>query len=247
MFLGVSGEAKTGSELIDISMSYVDAGTDKKYNDQLSVSGVNDSVSPGMKRAHLLVDEYMVLKEVTQANFFGEDMSNAEGYLTSIQDKLEADDQDKVYQEAELIEDYLDILGDLEDQNEDQDAQLPYYYRSHQDSPVLGRWQVAKVSNQSRSIFGAGFIDIRKGDRIAFHLDRERYDETEIFNLRRQKPQRGEAKFESESFGVDYDKREIFLYESDIKFDYRMRGDELLLYPEDTNLMLVLEPVSPAP
>ena len=245
VFLGVSGDDKHGTKLIDVSMSYVDAGTNKKYDDQLTVSGLSETISDGMKRAHLLVDEYRVLKEVTQASFFGEDMSNAEGYLTAIKDKLEADDEDKVYEEAELIEDYLDILEDLP---EDQETEGLYsYYSEHEGSPVLGRWQVAKVRNQSRSIFGAGFIDIRKGDRIAFHLDQERYDETEIFNLRREKPQRGEAKFESESFGVDYDKREIFLYESDIKFDYRIRGDELLLYPEDTNLMLVLEPISPAP
>ncbi len=236
IFMGVSGEGKSGS-FIDIDLSYVDARTDKKYASQLAVPAQTSVPSEGMKRAHTLVNEYIVVKEVTQAKFFGEDLTKGRTYMRQLRQTLSSQAGDPVYQEAAFIDDYIDLLGESEEA-----VDAPCYYK-HCNSPVMGRWQVTKVRKTSRSMFGNGDIDIRKGDRIAFHLDHNRYDETEIFNLRRDTPGRGEAKFESESFGVDYKKREIFLYESDIKFDYKQKGEKLFLYPEHTQLVLVLEPV----
>lgn len=234
IFLGVSGDGKDGS-FIDVDMSYVDARTDEKFESSLEVASVTDTPSTGLKRAHALVNEFLVVREVTQAKFFGEDLSQGQAYVQALHDDLVRDPQDPIYQEAAFIEDYAELL-------EQPVAPRKSRHYAHRNSPVLGKWQVTKVRKQSRSMFGNGDIDIRKGDRIAFHLDSDRYDETEIFNLRRDQPQRGEAKFESESFGVDYASQEIFLYDSDIKFDYKQKGDRLFLYPEDTQLVLVLEP-----
>jgi len=156
------------------------------------------------------------------------------------------DKDDAVLEELELIENYQEIL---EKKAEDDVSDADLFAERCSDcglteaSPVHGRWTVKTVRpHRARSVGFAGDIDIRKGDLLAFHLDYEQYDESETFNLHRKSAKFGEAEYETESISINHKKRVITLHKSDFDFKYRLQGgDRLRLYPDGTDLELVLE------
>jgi len=248
IFLGVStegalkgeGKGEMGGHLADISMSYVDARDNKTSRDRLSVKGARDRVSPALKRAAVLVDAFEVIKDGTRDHFFGSDLAQAISRTETLLDRLEAMDPDPAAQEAEFISDFLDILEEARDEQENADDEESWVDEDMAHfAPVSGKWQVTSVRRVSASAY-PGAVNIRKGDLVAFHLDDDRYDETEMFNLHRKSARRGEPEFEVESFGIDVRKKQIKLYESGIDFDYSVRNGKMRLYPEGTDLVLTL-------
>jgi len=243
IFMTLSGDVDEGKALANVALAYSEAKTGEKHKSVLAVMPSENDPAPALSKAHMLVDEFGVLRSVAQANMFGGDLRRAMGLTQQFHDRLTALDMDEFEREDELIAEMSAILSGKIDESESglsvqQIATCRSYQCRNADdlAPVFGRWKIAKVRDNHRPspIFTPATIDIRKGDLLAFHLDTETYDETATFNLPR---------FEVESVAVDPKDREVTLFESDIvfKYAYDEKRDRLVLRPEDTDLVLTLE------
>ena len=243
VFLGINENGKSQDKLGDIRLKYIEAKSENRFRDDLEIPFASNRPSQAMQQAHLLVDEYEVLKSASSDVFFGSDLTMAISRSEQLEQKLAASADAELAPEIEMMSNFKERLKDEADSR----AQGGDLYQTSCDAwwcdtmtDIHGKWQVMSVRNRTYPDFAGSQIDIRRGDMIAFHLDNQRYDETHMFNLQRQKPRRGEAAHEIESVEIDTDKKRIRLFESEIDFDYALRKDTLRLYPDGTDLVLVL-------
>jgi len=241
IFLGLEGEVDQGS-FANIEMSYVDAKTKEKGREKIKAIGLSRAPSQGLQTAHLLVEEYQVLREASATVHYGGDVAGAKSQLDTFGQKLIATQREDLEREVDLVTELSGLLEEHLEGTHDPDA--PAFESRKQamaDPNLYGPWVIQRVNNRSSSISGKSSIDLRKGDRMSFSLSEVDYDETEIFSARRYSTKYGEAEFESESIDIDAENKKIHLWDSDIVFRYRPRKDGgLTLYVQDTDIQMTL-------
>jgi len=241
IFLGLEGDVDQDS-FANIEMRYVDAQTKEKGRETLNAAGLSQTPSQGLQTAHLLVEEYHVLREASATVHYGGDVATAKSQLDAFGQKLAATQREDLESEVELVTELSELLEEYLEESYNPDG--PAFESQKQamaDPKLYGPWVIQRVKNRSSSITGKGSIDLRKGDRMAFSLSEVDYDETEIFSARRYSAKYGEAEFESESIDIDAKNRKIHLWDSDIVFKYRpLKDGRLTLYVEDTDIQMTL-------
>ena len=258
IFMSLEGDVSGARNLAKISLSYVGAQDKKRGGETVMVSGLSEQASPGMALGQLLSDEYKIIQAASAAGMYGEDLNTALARTEEFGARLAALGDAAPDGELDLINNVAEILQDRIDNPEKKPAfagrdtplsitpldvsDLRSYKQIMADRGVYGSWRVKRVKPvATSSILRTGSIDLRKGDLLSFNLNEDTYDETETFNARRINPRYGEPAYEVESMYVNDEDKTITLYKSDIKFKYRKRKDQLILYPEDTGLVMTLE------
>lgn len=248
IFLGVSGEALSGQPLANASINYVVARTDEKQSGRLQIASAGPAdPSVGLQRAHLLVDEFSVLRAVAEADKFRRRDGRELSLLVRFSDRLGRSDTDKFDEEVELIDELLYTLQDTDYAEPVIDDHPSNYARvgvDVEDPRLNGIWEIVRVSDSPTSRISRLDTQFGKSDLIAFDQI-DNMANSQFANLLR-----GDPAFATESIEIDPDKETITFWDSDTVFEYEIRGDRLTLWQEYATTKISLrrgeEPVPPA-
>ena len=184
---------------MEVSLSYVGAGDGAAASDRVDIAAPARSASAPLRLAHLLVDEYLTLREASYAFHRDDQPKKAFALLSALDGRLEASRAPGIGEERKLVGKML--------------AQAAYYSGYSGEMPrslgplaIRGTWEVFRAQ---------GVEKVRRGDRISFLEDEEMVSV------------RGGEEEESSAYKVN--EKQIFLPEDDLVFDYRAVGDTLTL------------------
>jgi len=194
--------------LMRVSLSYVDAASGAAGADETIVAAPAATPSAPIRLAHLLVDEYLAMKDATIAFHANNDPKTAFSLLNGIARRIEGSRLAGLDGERKLIADMIGQAAFYAGYS----GELP---RSMRHLSVIGDWQI---------IDAEGFKDLHRGDRVSFS------DEDE-FIVTRARPRRDEAGEDNESYEIN--ERQIHLPESKLVMNYRTAGDRLYLSGDD--------------
>lgn len=189
--------------LLDVSLSYVEAASGKAGQDRLTVAPPSGEASMALRKAHALVDEYLVVREATQAFHTKADPKTAYHLLSGLKSRLDASGLPKMEGEQKLVADMMGKAGLLAGYA----GETP---KALQPLRAMGTWEITRVE---------GFTDLRRGDRLEFTPNRD-------FNTYRVK-QGLDTVDESESYEIN--EKQVHLVGSRLVMDYRVAGDRLIL------------------
>ena len=143
--------------LLSVAARWKDARSHKAGSDRLAVLPVMGSPSTALRTAHLLVDEYLSMREATTAFHRRADPKAAFATLNGLKTRMKASGLATLAQKETLVGQML--------------AQAALYSgyggeqaKSARRFAIVGRWQVLDAS---------GFADLKRGDRIEFTTDDE--------------------------------------------------------------------------
>lgn len=201
---------------MEVSLSYVGAADGKAGTDRLDVAIPTDRASEPLRLAHLLVDEYLVLKGASTA-FHGEGApKKAYALLNDFSRRMAASKLGGLGEERKLVGNMLQQAAFYAGYGGEQPP------RSLRHLSVIGTWEV-RASD--------GFTDLRRGDRLSFTSDRE------LMTLR-PKARRGLEQEETEAYQIN--ERQIHLPDSSLVLDYSTDRDRMTLRDESGQAELVL-------
>ena len=98
-----SARLEPGATLLDLKLSYVAAQGGRRGADRLAVAAPRGEASPALRRAHLIVDEYLSLKAASLAFHRDGDPKKAFQLLSAFQGRLERSGLDKMDAEKTLV------------------------------------------------------------------------------------------------------------------------------------------------
>lgn len=98
-----SARLEPGATLLDLKLAYVAARGGKRGTDRLAVAAPQGEATPALRRAHLIVDEYLSLKAASLAFHREGDPKKAFQLLSAFQGRLERSGLDKMDGEKELV------------------------------------------------------------------------------------------------------------------------------------------------
>jgi Ca-activated chloride channel family protein len=193
-----SARLDPGATLLDLKLAYVAARGGKRGTDRLAVAAPEGQASPALRRAHLIVDEYLSLKAASLAFHRDGDPKKAFQLLSAFQGRLERSGLDKMDSEKELVAQMLKPASFYSGYGGEQPKTSPAPKTAFlgegsggeasgaSPKPALvGSWRVSRVD---------GPAAIRSGDRFTFT------DEGEL--LTRSASAR-KADWESETYAVE--------------------------------------------
>jgi Ca-activated chloride channel family protein len=193
--------------LLDVSLGYVDAKTAQAGMDQLEVKPPAGIESASLNKAHLLVDEYLTIREASLAFHTKGEPKTAYSLLKNLETRLNGSSLDGLKPERKLVGDML--------------ARAAFYAGYGGEAPkairhlsTIGKWEITHVS---------GMKDLKRGDRLEFT------DEKEFLTYR--KSEGLEDWDDSEDFEIN--DRQIRLVESSLVFNYRLKGDQMIMSIND--------------
>lgn len=197
--------ADDGAPLMRVELSYVGAKDGVAGSDRLAVSGPSDRTSATLRKAQLLVDEYLVLKDATTAYHGANDAKKAHALLAGLDARLAGapglDGERKLVgtmlREAAVFAGY--------------GGELPKGLRHR---GVIGTWQITSAR---------GFDDLARGDRLRFTDDRE------MLTFHKKTGFADES--DAEAYQINESK--IHLTESRLVLDYALDGDRLTMSIRD--------------
>jgi Ca-activated chloride channel family protein len=200
--------------LMEVSLSYVGAKDGKAGGDRLSVGAPAAAPSAPLRLAHLLVDEYFVLRGASTAFHQEGNPKRAFQLLSGLDGRLKGSRLDGLDDERKLVGDML--------------QQAAFYSGYAGEMPktlrhlaVVGKWEVSRSEG----------LEFRRGDKLFFTAGRE----LEI--------QRRRAPDEEESESYEINERQIYLPRSGMVFSYRASGDTMTLAHESGLATLFLRRV----
>ena len=198
-----------GAPLMRVDLSYVDAATGDMGRDTLAVAGPAAAPSKQLRLAHLLVDQYLAMREATIAFHRNNDPKAAHALLSGIAGRIDGSGLGGLEGERKLVSAMV--------------AQAALYAGYGGELPktmrhlaVVGNWRIVEAE---------GFEDLHRGDHVRFSPE-------EDFVVRRARPRRNESAEDHESYEIN--ERQIHLPESGLVMDYRTAHDRLYLNGDDS-------------
>lgn len=202
-----------GAKLLDLDLAYVAARDGKRGTDRLAVAAPADDGSPALRRAHLIVDEYLSLKEASIAFHREGDPKKAFRLLSAFQGRLERSGLDKMDGEKILVAQMLKPAALYSGYG----GEPPKAART---LALIGNWKVSRVE---------GLAEVRAGDEFAFT------DEGELLS------RSGSGDWEEETYAVQGNR--IVVTSGDEKdswtFTWRVTPTSLTLASEDGGRLLL--------
>jgi len=217
-----------------IGLSYLSTADEKTYTDAIGVPAFNPNPSEGLTLAHLLVDEFTILHGAASAYHHDEDANLAFEMVSGLANRLRAMDQNAPGSETDLVflmEQMLSLASENSEGVADLDPRFQVGF-------LNGEWTVEDVKIPRIGARPAERVDFRRGDELYFDLD---YEEAEIRYIREVA---GEYDHD-----FDLEVRDGKLHfehwdtEKKTTYDYRFKGDRLILQPEDWGTEIVLAPI----
>ena len=163
-----------GERLLDLDLAYVAARDGKRGTDRLAVAAPDGEGSAALRRAHLIVDEYLSLKEASIAFHREGDPKKAFRLLSAFQGRLERSGLDKMDGEKTLVAQMLKPAALYSGYG----GEPPKAART---LALIGSWKVSRVE---------GLAGVRNGDELAFT------DEGELLS------RSGSGEWETETYAV---------------------------------------------
>ncbi|HYW16315.1 MAG TPA: VWA domain-containing protein [Allosphingosinicella sp.] len=231
-----SARLDPGSTLLDLKLAYVAARGGKRGTDRLAVAAPQREASPALRRAHLVVDEYLSLKAASLAFHREGDPKKAFQLLSAFQGRLERSGLDKMEGEKTLVAQMLKPASLYSGYGGEPPKAKPALETASLDSgsggqtpaaakplELVGSWKVSRVD---------GPAAIRNGDRFTFTGEGELM--TRSASTRR-------ADWETEAYAVDGTK--LIVTGEDSKdpwtFSWRATPTRLTLASEDGTRLLL--------
>ncbi|MGZ8284839.1 MAG: vWA domain-containing protein [Allosphingosinicella sp.] len=144
-----------GERLLDLDLAYVGAADGKRGTDRLAVAAPDGKGSAPLRRAHLIVDEYLSLKAASLAFHREGDPKKAFRLLSAFQGRLERSGLDSMEGEKILVAQMLKPAALYSGYG----GEPPKAARA---LALIGNWEVSRVE---------GLADVRNGDRFTFTDD----------------------------------------------------------------------------
>jgi Ca-activated chloride channel family protein len=213
-----------GETLLDLQLAYVGANDGKRGSDRLAVAApAQVEGSPALRRAHLLVDEYLSLKAASLAIHREGDPKKAFRLLSGLQGRLEQSGLDALDGEKTLVAQMLKPAALFSGYG----GEPPKESRT---LALLGEWRVSRVD---------GTAAVATGDRVRFT------DGGELLTLRRT-ARDGEE--QSESYAIDGTKLTVTSGDEKERetFTWRVTPRTLSLASEDGETRLLFRRVDSA-
>jgi Ca-activated chloride channel family protein len=205
-------EKADSAPLADVSVAY--RGLKGETGAHSLSIGMSAAPSPGMKLAHLLIDEFTVLHSATSAHHLKNDQESAFQLLNAFRPRLAASPLEGLDGERELINSLHARIAFLSGHGaEAPDA--PAYVK------LWGRWKIVGVHGAE--------VDLRSGESLEFTPDND------MFTFA--KGVRAEPRDE-ESYELN--DKQIYLPESELVFWYRVKGDKMSLHHRASGLWVRL-------
>lgn len=201
--------------LLDVNLAYVRASDGGAARDALTVTVGDGRPSEGLRLGHVLIDEFLALRQATTLYHQAGDEEGAYQVLRQLDARLRSDRDPRLAPERKLVGDLLS-----------QAAYLSGHAGEARQGPasLLGMWRVSRIE-------GDGTIDLRRGDRLEFNIDEE------VVVHRRAGA--GFKSDDSETFQINGE--QLAFEDSEIVFDYRLsNGRALVLKDPRTGVVVVL-------
>ncbi|WP_404334174.1 VWA domain-containing protein [Sphingomonas sp. MMS12-HWE2-04] len=196
-----------GAPALDVSVTWNEADGGRPGSDHVLAMAPAATPSTPLRSAHLLVDEYLALRDASIAYHEKKDPKAAFALLDGVASRFQAARLPGMESETRLI-------GNLR-------AQAAFYSGYKGELPkavrhlaVVGRWEVTNAD---------GFEDIRRGDQLEFTDDR-------AFNTYRTTTGHGDAE-ESETYEINENR--IHLVDSRLVMAYSAKGDRMQMSLDD--------------
>ncbi|HYI41214.1 MAG TPA: VWA domain-containing protein [Allosphingosinicella sp.] len=227
-----SARVEPGAALLDLKLAYVAARGGKRGTDRLAVAAPQGEASPALRRAHLIVDEYLSLKAASLAFHREGDPKKAFQLLSAFQGRLERSGLDKMDGEKTLVAQMLKPASLYSGYGGEPPKAIPAALgsgsggeppRASRALALLGSWKVSRVD---------GPAAIRSGDRFTFTDDGELLTRTASAR---------KAGWESETYAVNGTRLVVTGEDKDDpwSFTWRATPTSLTLASEDgTRLVL---------
>jgi Ca-activated chloride channel family protein len=189
--------------LLDVALSYSEARSGKPGSDRVRVAQAVAAPSVPLRKAQLLVDEYLTLKGASLAFHRNGDPKAAFRLLKDFEARLDGAGLDGMKGEQKLVANMLEQAAFYSGYSGERPKTLRHL-------TAVGDWEIVGID---------GFSDLKRGDRLSFNDDREM--------LTYRKSQGLDDWDESEEYEIN--ERQIHLTDSNLVFDYRARGDQMTL------------------
>lgn len=189
--------------LMEVALSYVGAKDKAAGRDRILVANPTAAPSRPLRLAHLLVDEYLAMREAALAFHRDDKPKESFALLSGLAKRIETSGLDRIGEEKKLVGRML--------------AQAAFYSGYGGEQPkavaplaVQGTWEVFHAQ---------GIEGVRRGDRVTFD------EEGEMLSV----PLGGDEEYAD----YQINERQIFVPEQNLVYDYRVKGDLLTLVHED--------------
>jgi Ca-activated chloride channel homolog len=197
--------ANDGKALMDVSLRYASALDGAMGSDRLTIDGPAPKEPENLRKAHVLVDQYLVMKEAT--DLYHEDGNAKQAFvmLDALDQRITAADLSGFSQEATLVESLRAKAAFLSGYSGEIPKQAQKHVRPLQ---VVGEWKVLSAT---------GVEDLYRGDRVEFT------DDMEIVTYFK-RPRRGESQME-QSFEIN--ESQIRIPDGKLTVNYYIKGDRM--------------------
>ena len=160
-----------GEKLLDLQLSYVAANGGKRGSDRLAVAAPEAVGSPALRRAHLLVDEYLSLKAASLAFHREGDPKKAFRLLSAFQGRLDQSGLDAMDEEKMLVARMLEPAALYSGYG----GEPPKAARA---MALVGDWRVSRVDGPAAVATGDRFTFTEDGELVGRRRDSAADDES---------------------------------------------------------------------
>jgi Ca-activated chloride channel homolog len=197
--------ANDGKALMDVSLRYASALDGAMGSDRLTIDGPAPKEPENLRKAHVLVDQYLVMKEAT--DLYHEDGNAKQAFvmLDALDQRITAANLSGFSQEATLVQSLRAKAAFLSGYSGEIPKQAQKHVRPLQ---VVGEWKV---------LLASGVDDLNRGDRIEFT------DDMEVVTYFK-RPRRGENRL-WQTFEIN--ESQIRIPEGKLTVNYYIKGDRM--------------------
>jgi Ca-activated chloride channel family protein len=207
-------EKADAQPLAEVSLEYTALGGAAPEGHALSISLAPEGPSPGMRLGHLLIDEFTVLHGATSAHYLRNDQETAYQLLAQLRDRLGASALEGLDDERKLVDTLHGQLAFLSGHGSEA-THAPAFVK------LWGRWKIVGVHGAE--------VDLHSGETLEFTPDND---------MRTWAKQAGIEPREAEAY--ESNERQIYLPDSELMFQYQIKGDRLSLHHRRSGLWVRL-------
>jgi Ca-activated chloride channel homolog len=196
-----------GKALMQVSLGYVSALDGAKGSDRLSIDAPAGSAPQNLRKAQMLVDQYLVMKDAADLYHEKGEAKQAFAMLDGLEKRMKAAQLSGFDDEIDLVENLRAKVAFLSGYG----GELPKTAQKHvKPLRVVGEWEVLSTR---------GVDDLARGDTLEFT------DEMELITWFK-RPRRGEDEL-YQSFQIN--ENLIRVPDGDLAVNYRINGDRMIL------------------
>jgi Ca-activated chloride channel family protein len=211
---GFLPEKSDAQPLAGVSVEYTALNHAAPQGHALSIGLAPEGPSAGMRLGHLLIDEFTVLHAATSAHYLKNDQETAYQLLAQFRDRIATSTIDGLDDERKLVDTLYGQLAFLSGHGGEA-AHAPAFVK------LWGKWKIVGVHGAD--------VDLHSGETLEFTPDND---------MRTWAKKAGAGPRDAESY--ESNDRQIYLPDSELVFQYQIKGDKLSLHHRRSGLWVRL-------